>query len=309
MTGDRRPPEAVVSSDVTLPYSKGLMAKTLMGTGMGPERAYELARLIERELRRGRERGSATAERVYDVAAAVVQEHEGEGAVRALRRLQALRGLDLPLLLLVGGATGTGKSTVATEVAHRLGVTRVTSTDVVRQTMRAFFSDQFMPSIHYSSFEAGATVEVPEGEDANPALLGFLEQTRNVLVGVEAVIGRALEEAYSLALEGVHLVPGALPRSYQGAVVCQCVLVIEDEDEHARHFWIRDSASNGLRPMEKYLRALPDIRRIQEYLVERAERWGVPVIDNTHMESAVDEVINLVLGEVERAQDKPPTRA
>lgn len=301
---DRRPPEAVVSSEATLPYSKGVMARTLMATGLGPERAYELARKVERELRRGRERGSASAERVFDVAAAVVAEHEGEGAVRALRRFQALRALDQPLVLLIGGATGTGKSTVVTEVAHRLGITRVTSTDIVRQTMRAFFSRKFMPSIHYSSFEAGPAVEVPEGEEANPALMGFLEQTRNVLVGVRAVIGRALEEGHSLALEGVHLVPGALPRSYTGAVVCQCLLVIEDEDEHARHFWIRESASEGLRPMEKYLSSLPDIRRIQDYLVDRARRAGVPVIENTRMESAVDGVINLVLGEVERAQDQ-----
>ena len=308
MNTDRRPPEAVVSSDVTLPYSKGLMAKTLMGIGIRPERAYELARLVERELRRGRERGTATAERVYDVAAAVVQEHEGEEAVRGLRRVQALRELDLPLVVLVGGATCTGKSTVATEVAHRLGITRVTSTDVVRQTMRAFFSRKFMPAIHHSSFEAGPAVEVPEDEESSTALLGFLEQTRNVLVGVRAVIGRALEEGYSLAFEGVHIVPGALPRSYEGAVVCQCLLVIEDEDEHARHFWVREASSNGVRPMDKYLSALPDIRRIQEYLVERAERSGIPVIDNTRMESAVDGVIGLVLAEVERAHEQLRTK-
>jgi 2-phosphoglycerate kinase len=284
------------------------MAKTLIGTGLGPERAYELARMIERELRRRRERGAATAERVYDVAAAVVGQEEGEGAVRALRRLQALRELDLPILLLVGGATGTGKSTVATEVAHRLGITRLTSTDIVRQTMRAFFSRKFMPSIHYSSFDAGQAVAVPDGDDADPALLGFLEQTRNVLVGVRAVIGRALEEGYSIVVEGVHLVPGLLPRTYEGAVVCQCVLVIEDEEEHARHFWSRDTTSNGVRPMEKYLSALPDIRRIQDYLLERGERVGVPVVENTRMEAAVNDVINLVLTEVERAQDSATSR-
>jgi 2-phosphoglycerate kinase len=304
VSGDRRPPEALVSPDVALPYSKGLMAKMLMGTGLSPERAYELARMIERELRRSRERATAGAERVYDVAAAVVGEQEGEESVRTLRRLQALRELDLPLVLVVGGATGTGKSTVATEVAHRLGITRVTSTDVVRQTMRAFFSTQFMPSIHYSSFEAGLAVEVPESEEADAALLGFLEQTRNVLVGVHAVIARALEESYSLALEGVHLVPGSLPRSYDGAVVCQCLLVIEDEEEHARHFWVRDAHSQGLRPMDKYLGALDDIRRIQDLLVDRARKAGVSVIENTHIESAVTEVINVVLSEVERAQDQ-----
>jgi 2-phosphoglycerate kinase len=303
VSGDRRPPEAVVSTEATLPYSKGLMAKTLIGTGLGPERAYELARMIERELRRSRERGTATAERVYDVAAEVVGQQEGEEAVRALRRLQALREVDRPILLLVGGATGTGKSTVATEVAHRLGITRVTSTDIVRQTMRAFFSRKFMPSIHYSSFDAGSAVAAPEGEDADAALLGFLEQTRNVLVGVKAVIGRALEEGYSTVVEGVHLVPGLLPRTYEGAVVCQCLLAIEDEEEHARHFWSRESSSDGLRPMEKYLNALPDIRRIQDYLVERGEKAGVPVIENTRMEAAVNDMINLVLTEVERAND------
>jgi len=252
---------------------------------------------------RGGEEAAASAERLHAVASEVVGEHQGDDAVRRLRRLQALRELDLPLVLMVGGATGTGKSSVATEVAHRLGVTRVTSTDVVRQTMRAFFSRKFMPSIHHSSFNAGATVGSPD-EGSDPALLGFLEQTRNVLVGVRAVIGRALEEGYSVAVEGVHLVPGSLPRSYEGAVVCQCLLAIEDEEEHARHFWVRDAASSGLRPMHKYLKSLPEIRRIQDHLLERARKHGVPVVENTRMEEAVDTVVHLVLDEVEKAQDR-----
>jgi 2-phosphoglycerate kinase len=218
-----------------------------------------------------------------------------------LTRLETLRELEMPLIVLVGGATGTGKSTVATEVAHRLGITRVTSTDVVRQTMRAFFSREFMPSIHYSSFDAGAAVRVPEDETADPTLLGFLEQTRNVLVGVRAVIARAIEEGYSLALEGVHLVPGSISTSIEGAVVCHCLLAIEDDEEHASHFWTRDAASEGLRPFEKYLAALPEIRRIQQYLVTRAGKAGVPVIENTSVDAAVDEVIERVLADVESA--------
>ncbi len=219
----------------------------------------------------------------------------------ALVRLEALRELEMPLIVLVGGATGTGKSTVATEVAHRLGITRVTSTDVVRQTMRAFFSREFMPSIHYSSFEAGAAVRVPEDETADPTLLGFLEQTRNVLVGVKAVISRAIEEGYSLVLEGVHLVPGSISTSIRGAVVCHCLLAIEDDEEHANHFWSRDAASEGLRPFEKYLAALPEIRRIQNYLIARAGKAGIPVIDNPSVDTAVDGVIELVLADVESA--------
>src|SRR2546423_14988024 len=83
-------------------------------------------------------------------------EDEGAQVIRRLRLFSRLDDLDLPIVLLIGGATGTGKSTVATEIAYRLRITRDTSTDFVRQTMRAFFSQDFMPAIHYSSFEAGA---------------------------------------------------------------------------------------------------------------------------------------------------------
>ena len=298
---DRRPPESLGEEEGRrLPYSKGLMAKTLAGTGLGPVRAYELARLIEQELVREHEEDTFTEEHLYELVAHVLAEHEGEDAVRGLRRYRTLQGLDLPLILLIGGATGTGKSTVTTEVAHRLGITRVASTDFVRQTMRAFFSVDFMPSIHYSSFEAAAAVATP-AEAKDPTLVGFNDQTRNVLVGVRAVIDRALTERYSMALEGVHVVPGLVPAAVEGAVVVQALLAIEDEDEHARHFWVRDTGSEGLRPVAKYLDSLADIRRIQAYLIERAEKAGVPVIENSRVERTAEAVIRLVLEQVEQA--------
>src|SRR5439155_20634623 len=144
-------------------------------------------------------------DRLGELAAEVIGDEEAAKTVRRLRKLDALQRLEDPVLLLVGGTTGTGKSTIATEVAHRLGITRVTSTDFLRQTMRAFFSREFMPSIHYSSFEAGQA-PTDEEDEADPVLAGFLDQTRNVLVGARAAIDRALQEGWSMVLEGVHLV-------------------------------------------------------------------------------------------------------
>jgi 2-phosphoglycerate kinase len=283
------------------PYSKGLMARALMRVGVSAVRAYELARRVEKDLLDGK-KDTIELDRVQDLAVEVLGDGEGEKAAGRLRRYRDLEELDLPIIVLIGGATGTGKSTVATEVAYRLGITRVTSTDFVRQTLRAFFSPEFMPSIHYSSFEAGTALSSAEEEQVDPLLHGFLDQTRNVLVGVNAAIERSLDEGWSTVLEGVHLVPGMLPAEIENALTVQCVLAIESEEAHAGHFWIRDLASEGVRPLDRYLEHLSDIRYLQDYIVERAEKEGVPVIANRDREGATSEVMELVLSAADRLQ-------
>ena len=283
-----------------VPFSKGLMARALVLTGVDHERSYLIARRAERDLE---ERGalSLDIDRLGEIAADVVGDEEAAKTLRRLRQLDALQKLEAPLLLLVGGATGTGKSTIATEAAHRLGITRVTSTDFIRQTMRAFFSEEFMPSVHYSSFEARlALTRAEEEESGDAAILGFLDQTRNVVVGVQAALERAATEHWSTVLEGVHLVPGMVATDYPGAFVVQCVVTIEDENLHRSHFWVRDYSTEGLRPLDKYLDSLPQIRQIQEYLVERAHRFDVPVIVNDSLDRATGDVLDLVLRRAEQ---------
>ena len=240
------------------PYSKGVLARALSRSGSPTDRAYELARRTEADLAQ-RGEYAVDLDRLRELAVDLLGEEAGSRAIRRLRRFRDLQELDLPVILLVGGGTGTGKSTVATEVAYRLGITRVTSTDFVRQTMRAFFAKEFMPSIHYSSFEAGlGLTKAEEEESGDAALLGFLDQTRNVLTGVEAAIQRALDEGWSMVLEGVHLVPGMITTEFEGALVVQCVLAIHDEEIHRTHFWARD-AELGRRPAGRPLhrRACP----------------------------------------------------
>ena len=277
-----------------LPFSKGLMARALIASGLSADRAYELALAVEADLA-VQDRVATTMERLEEVALETLGPVDGAAAMRQLRRYRELYELDRPIILLVGGATGTGKSSVATDVAYRLGITRVTSTDFVRQTMRAFFSQEFMPAIHYSSFDAGRALAGDEDEVVDSVRDGFLEQTREVLVGVRAAIDRALEEGWSMVLEGVHLVPGMLPKQIEGALVVECVLAISDPEAHASHFWIRDTDSSGARSYEKYLDSFGDIRLIQEHILSRARKHGVPIVENGNMELAIGEVMELVL--------------
>jgi 2-phosphoglycerate kinase len=96
----------------------------------------------------------------------------------------------------------------------------------------------------------------------------------------------------------VHLVPGLVPLEVENAIVSSCILRITDETAHAQHFFTRDAGTE--RPMAKYLDRFDAIRSLQDYLVERAERTGTPVVENENAELATRAVAELVLSAAER---------
>ena len=76
----------------------------------------------------------------------------------------------------------------------------------------------------------------------------------------------------------------------------------ESEEIHRLRFHIRDELTGGVRPMDKYLDQLHQIRHIQDYLVERALKHGVPVIESSNIERATTAALELVLGSADRFQ-------
>ncbi|MGB0872196.1 MAG: hypothetical protein ACPGWS_03810 [Solirubrobacterales bacterium] len=286
----------VVKEDRRFPFSKGLMATSLMSSGIPPDRSYELATVIERKLLDRGDTDIASGE-LSQLAEEVLGIEEGDVAVRHFRQWRRLDHLHRPLILMICGATGVGKSTLATMLAHRLGVTRVTATDMVRQVLRAFFSNQFMPAVHHSSFDADHGVHI-NTTTPDPLIAGFERQVEQVSVGINALIERATIERTSLVIEGVHCVPGAIEGLAQlDAVVVQVVVAIDDEDLHRSHFLARGDSQR--RAVERYLGAFGRIRRLQGYIIDHARREGVPVVDNSSLDDALVAIMNLVLETIE----------
>jgi 2-phosphoglycerate kinase len=292
----------IVDKEYGLPFSKGLMAQSIMATGLPPERAYHVAREVERHLL---ESGDSTISlnHLQEIAQQVLGEEEGQSFTERYRRWRLLGDLEKPIIILVGGATGVGKSTLATQIAHRLGVTRLTSSDSVREVMRAFFSPELMPAIHYSSFEAGKSIKPAAGKGPDRDLAGYVDQVEKVSVGINAIIERAIRERTRMVLEGAHIVPGFLKENEWGeAIVIQMVLMVRDEDRHKGHFFVRDQETQGVRSLKKYLGEIDKIRRVQDFLVSRANEAGVPVIDNQSIDDVVSTAMDIVLDAVNKYQ-------
>jgi 2-phosphoglycerate kinase len=296
----------VVGRDYGLPYSKGLMAQSMMAAGLRPARAYDLARAIELRLRERAEGRIDTAE-LRALAEEELATAVGPEAVIRFRQWQRLHRLDRPLIVMLGGAAGTGKSTLAALLAHRLGITRLTATDTIRQVLRASFAYDFMPAVHYSSFEAGGAVRLRTGGVEDPELQGFLRQAEHVGTGVRAIVERAIQERTPMVLEGVHLVPGVLREpAAAGALVVDAMLCVPDAELHRSHFHNR-GAGEGRGPAQRYLEHFETIRRLQDHLVSQAHAAGTPVIENQALDASLSLLMSLVLDAI--AADEAPANA
>ena len=62
------------------------------------------------------------------------------------------------VMILLAGTSGTGKSTLASLLGSRLGISTVISTDTIRHVMRNFISKEDDPIIFASTYETAAFV-------------------------------------------------------------------------------------------------------------------------------------------------------
>ncbi|HEX9696642.1 MAG TPA: ATP cone domain-containing protein [Actinomycetota bacterium] len=287
---------AIIISDREhgLPYSKGLMAGAIMTAGLSPARAYHVAQTIEdRLLETGRD--AVSTGELRRLATDVLRDEAGERYAEAYMKWQAVADLDRPLIILIGGGTGVGKSTIATQLGARLGIVRIISTDAIREVMKGVVSRRFMPALYTSSFNADEMVraKIPAGED--PVLAGFREQAAAVAVGVRALVERALTEGTDVIIEGAHIVPGFVTTDdlRSRAVVVQLAVTVDDEDLHRSHFSVRSHQARS-RPQHRYLDHFDSIRRIQKFIRSQALAHSVPIVSNYNLDATIASVIELV---------------
>ena len=294
MTEPRRQRIFIAEREHGLPYSKGLTASQLMITGLGPGRAYAVANKIEQELvELGSE--SVTSEKLRDLTVDILRREAGDRYAEAFVKWQSVSELDIPLIVLIGGATGVGKSTIATQLATRLGITRVVSTDAVREVLRSAFTAAMFPTLYASSFAADKAVRQPIPHSGDRLIIGFREQAAAVAVGAKALVDRAIAEGTDMIMEGAHLVPGFLEGlDSNHAVIAPLLVIVEDEELHKSHFYVRGRETRN-RHGNRYLAAFKKIRRIQKYMISSATMRGVPIVSHYDLDTTLSQIIDHVM--------------
>ncbi len=294
-----------------VPFSRGRHRLALSPCGIS---ADDAARVVDRLLLR------LAADGLTEIDAPdlgrrtwkLLGDEVGEEAARRYAVWEEFLHSDVPLLVLVGGATGTGKSTVTTRLSNRLEIVRAQSTDMLREVMRTMLPERLLPVLHRSSFLAHEALPHTESSDehAEDFVAGYLAQVELLGVACEAVLQRAIHERVSLVMEGVHVCPALLDRVPQDgdAIVVPVMLSVLRPKRLRQQIKGRGKQIPGRRA-KRYLEHFDDIWRLQAFLLSEADRTGVPIVDNADVDDAVDEVVGIILGELSRRFSGNPAKA
>lgn len=301
--GDASELRVLEPDGLSFPYSRGILARSLMSLGLGPELSHQLSKRVEDRLWRQGPR-AVSREEVRSEVMGLLQAEAGEEFARRYLLLRELHSPEHPLVVLLGGAPGVGKSSIASELGYRLGVPRIVSTDSVRQALRSLISRELAPVLHASSYTAWRAELLPaERQGARPkrkrVVRGFQAQVQQLGTALAAIVERNLGEATSLVMEGIHLVPGVSPAvNFERAVVVELVFAVEDEESHRRHFGLRERQTDERRLQQTYLDHFEEIRILQDYITERARQAGAPVIEATDFDQAIEKAMEHILNSV-----------
>lgn len=263
-----------------VPFSTGDVLRMLDTAGLRLDEAIAVVGDVDRWLRTHPD-GSLSDDHVHQEVARRLQASHGEGHARRYLLTTWVRRSTTPLVILIGGATGTGKSTLAMELAYRLGVVWMTNTDLIRETMRAVLSAEIVPGLHDHSFRGMFLGGQILSDPRERVLAGFRQQAAQVGVGVRAVIRRAIQENTHIIIEGTHLTPPF--RQYvpddTAANVAGFLLAVPDEVRHRKRFPQREAREPG-RVARTYLDAFQSVRWIHEDLLRMAEEAEAVVLPN-----------------------------
>jgi 2-phosphoglycerate kinase len=292
------------SSDVLTPFSRGRHQQRLECSGLSSESAFEITRQVFDHLLKQRI-SEIRSHHLGGLTYGCLKKKVGENEAHRYLVWAQFVASGRPLILLIGGTAGCGKSTIATEVTSRLGIVRTQSTDMLREVMRMMIPERLMPVLYTSSFNAWQAVsdEMDDVVDEVARLkIGYRRQAELVQVACDAVLQRAFREQASLVLEGVHVRPSLLQsiESDPNAIVVPILLAVLKKDNLRQRIKGR-GRQVVQRRAERYLEHFDSIWKLQSELLSEADANDVAIISNEDKESAVRDVMTTI---VDRLDDE-----
>lgn len=192
-------------------------------------------------------------------------------------RLWEERRIRTPLLFLIGGYAGVGKSTLAQKIMNRIPHSNLVPSGILRADVQARNSKDEVPELYKSTFDLHALLSptLPEEQRADGVIELFKKQRDLVMGNFPTMATFAETEHQHLIFDGNHISPTCTSCTIGGGVIpIEVYLMVTDPDTHYRMI----SGPTHNRP-DLTLEQWKTARTLHEFIVHEAEDAGKPVIE------------------------------
>ena len=199
-----------------------------------------------------------------------------------------------PYVILIGSASGIGKSTIAAELARTLNIKHLIESDFIRAVVRGIIGKEYAPALHSSSYDAYKHIRNKTRFNSYDELVsaGFDEHASYVIPGLEKIIQRAITDYDDIIIEGVHLVPGLINvEQFEDDANIYFFVLSSDEESHKERFVKR---AVEIHRGGKQLDFFRENRIIHDHLLSQAEANNVHVIHSETIEKTLERILSII---------------
>jgi 2-phosphoglycerate kinase len=187
------------------------------------------------------------------------------------------------LVLLLGGASGVGKTSISYRLARHYGI-GITEVDDFQVILEGMTTPEQYPELHYwrTHFEEAIRMTADEHVDF------FVRYSRIMAEALTLVVANHIESRAPILLEGDFILPSLAVQSAYGDIPAggqvRALFVYEpDEAQIGRNYVLRDGKEQPERARISWL--------VSEWLRREAGRLGVPAIPSRPWETALQRAI------------------
>ena len=186
-------------------------------------------------------------------------------------------------VLLFGGASGVGKTSVSYRLAHEFGV-GLTEVDDFHIVLKRMTTPEQQPALHFFRLHAAEVLRM----DDEQMLAHILDTSKAMSGAMELVIGNHLASSAPVVLEGDFLLPSLAVRpAYDGIPAdgqVRAVFLYEaDEQQILRNYRAREGTDQPHRARVSWYHS--------EWLRREAERLGLPAVPARPWDTVLERVI------------------
>ena len=199
-----------------------------------------------------------------------------------------------PYVILIGSASGIGKSTIAAELARSLNIKHLIESDFIRAVVRGIIGKEYAPALHSSSYDAYKSIRNKSRYTSYDDLVaaGFDDHASYVIPALEKVIQRAITDFDDIIIEGVHLVPGLIDiEQFKEYANIYFFVLSSDEESHKERFVKR---AVQIHRGGKQLDFFKENRIIHDHLLRQAKEHDVNVIKTESIDKTLEKILSVI---------------